>query len=762
MSVHDRSLELSYRTAAAILGGLALAGLMAVLALAPPTARSTDAPADRFSAGRAMALVERLAEAPHATGTEAHRAVRETITAELATLGLEPQVQETTSVVQRGRTLVAARVANILARLPGELGSPAILLMAHYDTQPSAPGAGDDTAGVATILETVRALRAGPPLQHDVIALITDAEEWGLLGARAFVEQHPWAAEVGLVLNFEGRGHGGVSTMFETTPGAAPLVRALRSTSAPVATSLSGEIYRRMPNDTDFSVFRDAGVPGLNFAFIGGLTSYHTALDTPRLLDPRSLQHHGSYALALTRRFGETGIPASGGESIYFNPFGRAMVTYPAPWATPLALAALFAAVAAVVLARRRGLPTTGLGRAMGWMALALVAAPAAAAATWWLLRRLAPGLVAGPYGMPYDADRTALALLAIVVLAWAFVASRGRVAATTWMAAVALAWSLLAVVTAVAVPGASYLFVWPALAAAVGLGALASGVPAGPVSSALAAGFGALAGVVLWLPILRQVVDALTFRATPVLAFLAALTLSLAAPLLAAVGRRRVFAAVCLAVCVASAGVAVLRSGGPDHPSVNSLVYVLDADTVEARWLSFDRRLDPWTRRRLGDEASRGPRPEIFGNGPTLWQRPAVVAPLPRPRVETVLDLVDGATGEGRSLSLFLISPRRAPVLRLVVESEAAVRGVWLDGTRHDFGEGGGPISLRLLGMPPEGLALTLELAEAQPVDLVVTDQSFGLPVPPGEQPDPRPEGSIPRPGWWTDGAFVTVRETL
>ena len=51
--------------------------------------------------------------------------------------------------------------------------------MAHYDSVPFGPGAADDGAGVVTLLETARALKAGPPLKNDVIFLFTDGEEAG-------------------------------------------------------------------------------------------------------------------------------------------------------------------------------------------------------------------------------------------------------------------------------------------------------------------------------------------------------------------------------------------------------------------------------------------------------------------------------------------------------------------------------------------------------------------------------------------------------
>ena len=73
------------------------------------------------------------------------------------------------------------------------------------------PGHSDDGSGTATLLETLPALKAGPTPKRDIIALFTDAEEVGFIGARVFVGQarrgigegHPWMADVGLVLNIE-------------------------------------------------------------------------------------------------------------------------------------------------------------------------------------------------------------------------------------------------------------------------------------------------------------------------------------------------------------------------------------------------------------------------------------------------------------------------------------------------------------------------------------------------------------------------------
>ncbi|MEZ6015314.1 MAG: M20/M25/M40 family metallo-hydrolase [Planctomycetota bacterium] len=301
------------RFALAWLVSLAVA-VVAVLRAGPPLVAPADAAAtDAVSGERALEVLARLVGdgSPRPVGSEANAAARARIVTELERLGLEVEVQETFAVRDgdgaAGRT-VCGTVRNIVARrrgagghgLPGEEGEPlrALLCMAHYDSVGAGPGVSDDLAGVAAWLEVARALRAGGrALARDLVFLFSDAEEHGLLGAEAFAAQHPWAADVGAVINLEGRGTSGPSRMFETGADNDWIAAAFaRGATRPSTTSLSAELYRRMPNDTDYTVFRRRGLPGLNFAWIGGVSRYHTPLDDLAHIDPRSLQHHATNA----------------------------------------------------------------------------------------------------------------------------------------------------------------------------------------------------------------------------------------------------------------------------------------------------------------------------------------------------------------------------------------------------------------------------------------------------------------------------------
>ncbi|MFU8822503.1 MAG: M20/M25/M40 family metallo-hydrolase, partial [Gammaproteobacteria bacterium] len=326
--------------------GLLLAALLAAawcaLALppaAPPPAVPDTAEAAAFSAERARLHLRELTREPRPVGSPGHAQAREYLLDALRALGLAPELHRATGLRRHGDTLRAAAVANIVARLPGTDSSAAVVLMSHYDSVPNAPGAADAGHGVAAILETLRALSSGPPLRNDLIVLFTDAEEAGLLGAQAYVDEHPWAEETGIVLNAEGRGHTGPVQMFRTTADNGRMIRTLaRAAPYPAAESLANEIFRLMPNDTDLTVFQRAGYAGMDFANAHGLTHYHTPLDNFDNADPRTLQHHGSYLLSLARAFGAMDLTAlAAPDRIYFALPVIGLVHYPLAWAPALA-----------------------------------------------------------------------------------------------------------------------------------------------------------------------------------------------------------------------------------------------------------------------------------------------------------------------------------------------------------------------------------------------------------------------------------------
>jgi hypothetical protein len=426
------------------------------------------APHSPFETDRAMAHLRFIAAEPHALGSPHHHAVRDYLVRQFQELGLEVEIQNA-SVPASVLHGLSVEVMNVVARLRGaDPTGKALMLAAHYDSTRLAEsrGAGDDGAGVAALLEVARVLAQDPP-RNDIIFLITDGEELGMLGARAFVKEHPWREDVDVVLNFEARGTRGPSIMFETSQPTGWLVEQYAQVAPhPVSASLTESVYRLMPNRTDFTIFKQAGMRGLNFAFIGGHANYHTVNDDLAHLDPRSVRHHGVQALALARRFGSLDLnaPDQSRDAIYFNfPFpGTYIVRYRAACALPFAAATAALSLLAAVLVARRKLLTF---RGVAWsFAAFLLCVAIAVGLTWTLLRFMSkPGLERNANVAIGGFALLALACIGLIVLLFRNRA-RGDELFVTWL----LICSILALATSIWMRGASFIVTWPAMFGAI------------------------------------------------------------------------------------------------------------------------------------------------------------------------------------------------------------------------------------------------------------------------------------------------------
>ncbi|MBX3354882.1 MAG: M20/M25/M40 family metallo-hydrolase [Phycisphaeraceae bacterium] len=244
-------------------------------------------------------LTELLGDgSPHPVGSEAGAAFAARVAEALRDTGAAVEIQDDMIAGPGGAPL---RIINVLGRIHGTSNGPATLLTAHHDSVAAGPGAADDGAGVVSVIEAARKL-AREGTNRDVIFLLTDGEEVGLFGAITFALGHPWFDEVGSVVNLDARGSSGPCHIFQIGYGQRALVEILRdSVPRPVASSVANEVYRNMGNDTDFTIYLKAGLPGFNLAFIGDVQHYHQPSDTPENLHAGSLAHMQETALALVR-----------------------------------------------------------------------------------------------------------------------------------------------------------------------------------------------------------------------------------------------------------------------------------------------------------------------------------------------------------------------------------------------------------------------------------------------------------------------------
>jgi hypothetical protein len=527
---------------------------------------------------------------PHTAGSLENTVVRDRIIAELRRAGYAPEVQAAFQCDAAGRSPGCTAVENIIAVHKGTGNGKAVLASAHYDSVPAGPGVSDDGAGVAVLIELARAF-SNKTTRNDVIFLITDGEETGLRGALAFAERHPLMRRVGIVVNLEARGASGPSMMFETGPGNARLMDLFsHAVARPSANSVSYEVYKFLPNDTDFSVYRRLGLSGFNFAFTGSASLYHSLRDNLQYIDHKSLQHTGEHAFEVVGALADVDLAAlsNPSDASFFSIFGLVTVLWPAAINLPLAIVALLVLIGLIVVHRN-----AFSSRATVWAVLAFIAIPVLLFALGRLLSYPLgtwPGVHPLDHPQPWP-GRVALATAGILVplIIAAFVARR-----VDSRALLLVSWVVLALLTlgvAVVVGGAAYPFLWPVLGVGIA-GCVETLIRARSARSLRVTGLiGFALAAFFWLYFLLGLEVMFGFDASQLkILVLIPYSLALVPVFASSVGNGPRFAWALSGLCaLVVAGAAVVASQTPayaaSHPRGLDIVYY-DDHASKPRWL--------------------------------------------------------------------------------------------------------------------------------------------------------------------------------
>ncbi|HWY62571.1 MAG TPA: M20/M25/M40 family metallo-hydrolase [Rhizomicrobium sp.] len=689
-----------------------------------PIALGIDAPQSQFSAARAQSVLTRLlgAQKPHPAGSAENGAVHARLSGELTRLGVPARMLTGMSCFAGRSTISCATVTDVIAEaIPGE--GKAILLVAHLDSVAAGPGASDDASGVATILETIRALKTDPKtVHHPVIALFTDGEESGLLGAALFLRDPGWRARVGVVVNVEARGTSGPSYLFQTSGGDMNLVGLYaQSVALPRASSLYGEIYHYLPNDTDLTPFLNAGFTGYNFAFIGNVAAYHTGLDTIANLDPVSLQSQGDNVLELARGLQSRDFAAlSGEDGIYFDVLGRWLPRAPVRLALPLAVIAFFL----VFLAGRLSIRPRASPRRR---VLALLMPPlllTGCVAMGFVLAGLA-GLISGEsdpsFAHPF-ALRIALSFgcwfVALLAMPW----SRSIEASWLWLAGFGIAGAFFA-------PGISPYFIFPALIAAPLL--LWTARWEGQVALALAA----LAALLVFIGFAANAEAIMGLRAHFLFTIPAALGLIALLPVMEAqnMGRGAWRAALLVSLAVAL-GAAVLAGLLPAYdtgqPERLNLRYV--EKDGQSWWLADPVAHLPKSLRAAADFSEEPQLVEIARGysapaGDTLLPVPS--SGLSRDKSHVLLDVYGSAAADGMALIV-----------------EGGLGAVTIGGAKVDAPQG--RVLINCTGRDCARARVMLEFSGPMPGRILLAELRHGLPPKADFLRRARPDWAVPSQG--------------
>jgi hypothetical protein len=672
-------------------------------------------PAGNFDTARALARLQRVLgdQSPHPVDSAANDSVRSRLMAELRALGLEPRVSDSFTCNGSGKaqTVSCARIRNVVATI-GPAQGRHVLLVSHYDSTPAGPGAADDGIGIASMLE-VAALLSGGPLKRPVSLLFNEGEETGLIGARAFLDRDPLAARVDTLVNLESRGTTGPAIMFETSrPNGRSVRHYARSVDRPAGNSLTTDFSRLIPNQTDVAVLKERPWTILNFAVIGNETRYHSPDDTIANLDPRSLRHMGEQALQVTADLAAGGAVPAGGELLYGDVLGLALLTLPL-WLGLALLGAILAGFLWLAWSRRGG---TGRGAAA--LALAMADAALTAFLLHWLIGLLRPGEYwrAHPEWMSLAIDATAMASAAAALLWIARGVARDRLRLAFWLVFLILGACICAVA-----PGAAIYFLLPPLLAGVGL--------LWPRVERIATGLALLALAVHWLPLLHLSQVLLDFDAgwlfAPVSVLILFPFLIEAKPALERLERGRVTAALAAAAALAWLPAALAPAYSLERKQRLSLEYVWDEESRKARWMAYHDRGPLPAAMHAGGELQHGV--EVPWSSYKRWAADSTGPSVAPPALEPLGGRVVGAD----RLVRFRLRTRGSDVVRIVGPKGARFLAVGAGGSLRRFGKGGAeeaPV-LRCHGRSCDGLEMSLLVAGTAPLDATIVGSRSGLP---------------------------------
>ncbi len=657
---------------------IVLAAYWSIASLMPNYKPDATSEAVHFSVDRALEHVQVISKTRHGVGFPGHSSTRAYIISQLKKMGLETSVQEGYTAGDWGNF---SKAINILAKIRGSGDGKSLLVMAHYDSSPhSSYGASDDGSGVATLLEGIRAyLTANKTPVNDIIILITDAEELGLNGADLFVNRHPWAEKVGLVLNFEARGTGGPSFMLmETNRGNSSLVKEFIKAGPdyPLGNSLAYSIYKMLPNNTDLTVFReDRDIEGFNFAFIDDHYDYHTALDTYERLDKNSLKHQGSYLMPLLSHFSAADLNGlkSLNDDIYFNmPFFQ-LIAYPFEWVWPMfGLAVLCFIVLLAYGFKRKELHLKKIATGFLPALIALVVNGLIGFYSWPALKWWYPWYGDILQGFPYNGHLYifSFAILAAGICFFVYKKYRKLGVANLLITPIFI-WLLMCGLVSVYLKGASF-FIIPVFGVLIALLVFIHQEKPNPLLLV----FLCLPAVFMLTPFIQMLPVGLGLKMMIAVTLLTTLLFFLVLPYFGILRNPIRIAFICF-FFFAVFGIRshLTAEFSKERPKPSSLLYVYNADADQAQWATYDKVLIGWNSQFLrGSEKSR-PQEESFQTVASKYSTrftftsQAPKKSIPIPDITVTRDTIHG---DSRLLTL-CVTPQR-PVNRLEVFTNEAI----------------------------------------------------------------------------------------
>lgn len=742
--------------------------------LSPHYKGDEASPATEFSVDRALQPLSEISKKPHYLGSEGHEEVREFLITELRKLGMDPHIQKGFSLNPESKTL--NKPINIIGRIKGTEEGKALLLLSHYDSAlvPSF-GASDAGSGLVTILESVRAyLASREQPKNDIIILFSDAEEIGLDGAKLFVNEHPWAKNVGLVLNFEARGSSGPSNMIlETNGGNSALVKEFIKANPdfPVASSLMYSVYKMLPNDTDSTIFREDGdVPSFFFAFIDSHFNYHTANDNYYNLSNNSLAHQGSYLLPLIHYFANADLSKlkSKTDDAYVNFPLVKMISYPFSWILPMLILAtlLFLGLIFYGLYRRK---LNGKTMVLGFapFLISLISCGIIGFFGWKLILAIYPQYAEIQQGFTYN-GHWYIAFFVFLSLAITFAIYKKftkKFFEPSFYVAPLLFWLLINVAVFINLKGAAF-FIIP-----VFFGLLSFFVMLRQERpSLLAMALLAVPAIFIFAPLIQFFPVGLGLKMLVISCIFTVLLFALLWPVFGYYKMKGFLSVLCLLLAVFFFIKAHSKSDfSEERKKPNSLVYYKDADASKAYWLTYDNEIDEWTQQYLGEnpeDASQILGVASYNKYGTNFSYAAVAPEKTIADFEVILE-EDTLVEKSRNVRFTIVPKRKVNKIDLYSVENTSFKTLEFNGKKAMVSNASenyrGTKNVALINYyvsENDSLKVKFSVEKGIPVSFKVMEYSFDLIADPQFNISKRPNYTMPKPFVITDA--VAVKRTF
>ncbi|MFR3347046.1 MAG: M28 family peptidase [Christensenellales bacterium] len=335
---------------------------------------------------------------------------------------------------------------------------------------------------MATLLELMRYFsERKDALENSVYFLFTDSEEPNMYGSLLESKNTELMNKVNLVINVEARGMNGAVYMFETSLKNNKVIKLFRKAESPVTYSVAPAVYSVMTNYTDFTNFLAAGKNGLNFSTLNDINDYHVPSDCYANVNTATVQHYGEQLLPIVEEYVSDTVYSDMNyfdgthDAVFFNFLPEVFVSYSSVTAVVLAVCVLLALTALIVVgALKKQFDFKSWGKYIGFVLIGLAIAVAVGMVVSLVTARL--------NGYPWS-----LVNVRSACSDWILVLTAGAIFAVLHFAAKHLLRSdglrmfnfaavtvqaILNLIVAIALSGASFLFLIPALAGVIYLAA--------------------------------------------------------------------------------------------------------------------------------------------------------------------------------------------------------------------------------------------------------------------------------------------------